>query len=264
MTTTEPLIRMSGICKNFGPVSALRHVDLSLYPTEVLGLVGDNAAGKSTLMKVLTGVYQPDSGEIYLNGKRVRFSSPAESRAAGIEMVYQDLALAGNLSVSSNIFLGREHTYRPITRFPRFMDDQRMEKDATELLHRLRIEIRSVRLRVESLSGGQRQSVAIARATAFQARVVIMDEPTAALAVREVGKVLDLIRGLHEHGVAVILISHRLQDVFAVCDRIMVLRHGSIAGDRVTSKTSMDEVVALMVGAKGAAFEEAHSVARAG
>ena len=263
MTTTEPLIRMSGVCKNFGPVSALRRVDLSLHPTEVLGLVGDNAAGKSTLMKVLTGAYQPDSGEVYLNGRRVRFGSPADSRAAGIEMVYQDLALAGNLSVSSNIFLGREHTYRPITRFPRFMDDKRMEKDATELLHRLRIEIRSVRLRVESLSGGQRQSVAIARATAFQARVVIMDEPTAALAVREVGKVLDLIRGLHEHGVAVILISHRLQDVFAVCDRIMVLRHGSVAGEQVTSDTSMDEIVALMVGAKGAAFEEAHSVARA-
>jgi ABC-type sugar transport system ATPase subunit len=166
--------------------------------------------------------------------------------------------------VSSNIFLGREHTYSPITRFPRFMDDKRMEKDATELLHRLRIEIRSVRLRVESLSGGQRQSVAIARATAFQARVVIMDEPTAALAVREVSKVLDLIRGLHEHGVAVILISHRLQDVFAVCNRIMVLRHGSVAGEQVTSATSMDEIVALMVGAKGAACEEAQSVARAG
>lgn len=172
--------------------------------------------------------------------------------------------LAGNLSVSSNIFLGREHTYRPITGFPRFMDDRRMERDATELLHRLRIEIRSVRLRVESLSGGQRQSVAIARATAFQARAVIMDEPTAALAVREVGKVLDLIRGLHEHGVAVILISHRLQDVFAVCGRIMVLRHGSCAGDRVTADTSMDEIVGLMVGSKGAAFEEAHSVAQAG
>jgi simple sugar transport system ATP-binding protein len=264
VNSTEPLIRMSGICKSFGPVTALRHVDLSLYPTEVLGLVGDNAAGKSTLMKVLTGAYQPDSGEMWMNGRRVRFGSPADSRAAGIEMVYQDLALAGNLSVSSNIFLGREHTYSPITRFPRFMDDKRMEKDATELLHRLRIEIRSVRLRVESLSGGQRQSVAIARATAFQARVVIMDEPTAALAVREVSKVLDLIRGLHEHCVAVILISHRLQDVFAVCNRIMVLRHGSVAGEQVTSATSMDEIVALMVGAKGAACEEAQSVARAG
>lgn len=264
MSSQEPLVQMRQICKSFGPVSALRQVDLTLYPREVLGLVGDNAAGKSTLMKILTGAYQPDSGEIYLNGKRMRFESPADSRAAGIEMVYQDLALAGNLSVASNIFLGREYTYAPFTRIPRLMDDHRMEKDASDLLHRLRIEIRSVRLRVESLSGGQRQSVAIARATAFEAKVVIMDEPTAALAVREVGKVLDLIRSLHEHGVSVILISHRLQDVFGVCDRIMVLRHGSVAGVRITAETSMDEIVAMMVGAKGVAFQEAHSVAQAG
>jgi ABC-type sugar transport system ATPase subunit len=179
-------------------------------------------------------------------------------------MVYQDLALAGNLSVTGNIFLGREITRSPQIGPFRFLDDRRMELAASDLLHRLRIEIRSLRLRVESLSGGQRQSVAIARATAFNAHVIIMDEPTASLAVREVGKVLDLIRTLREHGVSVILISHRLQDVFAVADRVTVLRHGEIAGDRVIANTSMDEVVGMMVGSRGSAFEEAHSVARAG
>lgn len=264
MSSHEPLVRMCGISKNFGPVCALHQVNLTLYPQEVLGLVGDNAAGKSTLMKTLTGAYQPDAGEIYLAGQRRHFGSPADSRTAGIEMVYQDLALAGNLSVAGNIFLGHELTYAPLTRFPRLLDDHRMEREAADLLHRLRIEIRSVRLRVESLSGGQRQSVAIARATAFNAQVVIMDEPTASLAVREVGKVLDLIKNLKQHGVSVILISHRLQDVFAVCDRIMVLRHGAVAGEKPTAEASMDDIVAMMVGARGNTFEEAHAVAQAG
>lgn len=258
----EPLVKMVQICKTFGPVRALYQVDLTLYPHQVLGLVGDNAAGKSTLMKVLTGAYQPDSGEIYLDGKRLHLNSPADSRAAGIEMVYQDLALAGNLSVTCNIFLGREITRSqgPLS----FLDDRQMEQEASDLLHRLRIEIRSLRLRVESLSGGQRQSVAIARATAFNAKVIIMDEPTASLAVREVGKVLDLVRTLRDHGVSVILISHRLQDVFAVADRVMVLTHGEVAGNREIASTSMDEVVGMMVGSRGTAFDEAHAVASAG
>jgi ABC-type sugar transport system ATPase subunit len=254
---------MGQISKSFGPVRALSRVNLTLYPREVLGLVGDNAAGKSTLMKVLTGAYQPDRGEIYLNGKRVHFASPADSRRAGIEMVYQDLALAGNLSVTGNIFLGHEHTraqWGPL----RLLDDKRMEQEAADLLERLRIEIRSLRLRVEFLSGGQRQSVAIARATAFNAQVIIMDEPTASLAVREVGKVLDLIKTLREHGVAVILISHRLQDVFAVSHRIMVLRHGEVVGDVVTAQTTMDDVVGMMVGSRGGAWKEAHTVAAEG
>jgi simple sugar transport system ATP-binding protein len=263
MGSTEPLVRMVNICKSFGPVRALRSVSLSLYPREVLGLVGDNAAGKSTLMKNLTGAYQPDRGEIWMEGKRVHFASPAESRCAGIEMVYQDLALAGNLSVTSNIFLGHEITQKQFGLL-RFLADKKMEQEATDLLHRLRIEIRSLRLRVENLSGGQRQSVAIARATAFNAKVIIMDEPTASLAVREVGKVLDLIKTLREQGVSVILISHRLQDVFAVSDRIMVLRHGQVAGDVLTAKTNMDEIVGMMVGSRGVAFTEAHTVAAEG
>lgn len=263
MGSPEPLVKMVQICKAFGPVRALYQVNLTLYPHQVLGLVGDNAAGKSTLMKVLTGAYQPDSGEIYLDGKRLHLNSPADSRAAGIEMVYQDLALAGNLSVAGNIFLGREITRSQLGPL-RFLDDRVMEQEATDLLHRLRIEIRSLRLRVESLSGGQRQSVAIARATAFNAKVIIMDEPTASLAVREVGKVLDLVRTLREHGVAVILISHRLQDVFAVADRVMVLTHGEVAGEREIASTTMDEVVGMMVGSRGMAFDEAHAVASAG
>ncbi len=263
MASPEALIRMVQISKSFGPVRALSRVNLTLYPREVLGLVGDNAAGKSTLMKVLTGAYQPDSGEIYMNGKRVRFASPADSRRAGIEMVYQDLALAGNLSVTENIFLGHEHTRAQLGPL-RFLDDKKMEQEAADLLERLRIEIRSVRLPVEFLSGGQRQSVAIARATAFDAQAIIMDEPTASLAVREVGKVLDLVNSLHEHGVAVILISHRLQDVFAVSDRIMVLRHGQVAGDVPTAQTTMDDIVGMMVGSRGSAWQEGHSVAAEG
>ncbi len=244
------VVEMSRICKSFGPVQALRDADLHLGYGEVLGLVGDNAAGKSTLMKVLTGAHTPDSGAIRFDGADVRWASPHESRLAGIEMVYQDFALAGNLDICSNIFLGREMAKPLLGRGPQMLDEKSMEQAARTLLDRLRIEIRSVRLRVENLSGGQRQAVAIARATAFQAKVVIMDEPTAALAVKEVSKVLEIIRGLKEHNIAVIIISHRLQDIFQVCDRIMVLRQGRNVGERPVGQTTMDEIVAMMVGAK--------------
>jgi simple sugar transport system ATP-binding protein len=256
MASQEPIVRMEGIHKYFGPVRALQGVDLRLHRREVLGLVGDNGAGKSTLMKVLSGVYQPDRGQIHLEGKPTRFHSPRDSRAAGIEMVYQDLALAGNLDVAANIFLGQESTKKRLGGVFCFLDHQKMADDATHLLERLKIDIHSVKYRVENLSGGQRQAVAIARCLGFSARVVIMDEPTAALAVREVTKVLDLIRGLKEHDVGVILISHRMQDIFDVCDRIMVLRQGRKVGDLLHSKTSMDEVVALITGAQEAALSE--------
>jgi simple sugar transport system ATP-binding protein len=240
---------MENIHKYFGPVRALQGVDLLLHRREVLGLVGDNGAGKSTLMKVLSGVHRPDKGQIYLAGEQVQFPSPHDSRAAGIEMVYQDLALAGNLDVAANIFLGQESTRKRFRLFS-FLDHEGMADAATRLLDRLRIDIKSVRYHVENLSGGQRQAVAIARCMGFRARVVIMDEPTAALAVKEVGKVLDLIQGLKEHNVAVILISHRMQDIFEVCDRIMVLRQGQKVGDLPHSQTNMDEVVALITGAQ--------------
>jgi simple sugar transport system ATP-binding protein len=254
MASQKPIVRMEAIHKYFGPVRALQGVNLRLHRREVLGLVGDNGAGKSTLMKVLTGVYQPDQGQIYLEGETTRFQSPHDSRAAGIEMVYQDLALAGNLNVTGNIFLGQELTQKHLGGLFRFLNHQQMANKAAHLLERLKIDIRSVEYQVETLSGGQRQAVAIARCMGFNAQVVIMDEPTAALAVKEVGKVLELIRGLKELDVGVILISHRMQDIFEVCDRIMVLRQGRVVGNLHRSQTHMDEVVALITGAQEAAL----------
>lgn len=244
-----PLVQMRGIEKSFGAVQALRGANLTLWPNEVLGLVGDNAAGKSTLMKTLTGVHQPDAGEIRFDGASVSFPSPRDSRAAGIEMIYQNLALAQNLDVVANVFLGREYSRSPIPGLP-WLDESRMERETRSLLDRLKINIASVRTNVERMSGGQQQAIAIARAVAFKARVVIMDEPTASLAVKEVGKVLDIIRGLREAGVAVIIISHRLQDIFTVADRIMVLRTGQSVADRPASECTMDEVVKYIVGAE--------------
>jgi ABC-type sugar transport system ATPase subunit len=246
----EPLIRMRGIAKAFGAVQALRGADLSLWSGEVLGLVGDNAAGKSTLMKVLTGVHRPDGGEILFEGRPVAFHSPRDSRALGIEMIYQNLALAQNLDVVANVFLGREYTRTVVPGLVQRLDEPRMETETRQLLERLRINIASVRTNVERMSGGQQQAVAIARAVAFQARVVIMDEPTASLAVKEVGKVLDLIAQLRARGVSVILISHRLQDVFTVADRIMVLRSGQCVAERMIHDATMDEVVKYIVGAE--------------
>jgi simple sugar transport system ATP-binding protein len=247
--TDVPLIEMRGITKSFGAVQALRGADLKLMPNEVLGLVGDNAAGKSTLMKTLTGVHRPDSGELFFEGKPVIFDSPRASRAHGIEMIYQNLALAPNLDVVANVFLGREKTRTLLSGWLHWLDERSMEKDTRSLLDRLRININSVRINVERMSGGQQQAVAIARAVAFQARVVIMDEPTASLAVKEVGKVLDLIKNLRDSGVAVIIISHRLQDIFTVADRIMVLRGGQSVADHRVADTSMDDVVKYIIGA---------------
>jgi ABC-type sugar transport system ATPase subunit len=248
--TGKPLVEMRGIEKSFGAVQALRGANLTLWPNEVLGLVGDNAAGKSTLMKTLTGVHRPDAGEIRLDGAPVTFMSPRESRALGVEMIYQDLALAQNLDVVANVFLGREHYRWLVPSLIPWLDEPRMERETRSLLDRLKINIASVRTNVERMSGGQQQAIAIARAVAFQARIVIMDEPTASLAVKEVGKVLDIIRGLREAGVSVIIISHRLQDVFTVADRIMVLRTGQSVADRPIEDLTMDDVVRYIVGAE--------------
>lgn len=256
-----PVVEMQGIVKNFGPVRALRGVDLWLDQDEVLGLVGDNGAGKSTLMKVLTGVHQPDGGRIKFEGQPVQFDSPHDSREIGIEMVYQDLALAGNLSVDANIFLGREMRRNYLGGLIKLLDHKGMAREAAQLLERLRIDIKSIEYRVETLSGGQRQAVAVGRSAGFEAKLVIMDEPTAALAVKEVSKVLDLIQGLKDHDVSVILISHRLQDIFAVCDRIMVLRQGQVVGNTSKSETHMDEIVALITGAQESAIRMTREVA---
>lgn len=247
---TQPILEVRGISKYFGAVTALEDVNLHLYPGEVLGVVGDNGAGKSTLMKVISGLYPPNKGELFFQGQRVHFGSPKDARDLGIEMVYQDLALAGNMQVDENIFLNREATRNFLGGLIKFMDHKANRRKAQEHLDELHIQVKSVTQRVEELSGGQRQAVAIARATAFSAKVVIMDEPTAALAIKEVSKVLDLIKGLREVGVSVILISHRLDDVFYVCDRIQALFHGRNFAEGYLKNTSRNEVIGWIMGSK--------------
>lgn len=242
-----PIIEARGISKHFGLVTALRGVDLRLMRGEVLGVVGDNGAGKTTLMKVLSGVHPASSGELLIEGKGTRFNSPRDARGRGIEMVYQDLALAGNLRIDENIFLGREPTKRMLGVLP-LVDHDSSARLAQEHLDKLRIQVKSVTQRVEELSGGQRQAVAIARATAFDAKVVIMDEPTAALAVKEVGKVLDLIKDLKNHGISVILISHRLDDIFYVCDRVMALFHGRNFAEAPLATVDRNDVIGWIMG----------------
>ncbi|MHA1570276.1 MAG: ATP-binding cassette domain-containing protein, partial [Alphaproteobacteria bacterium] len=218
---TKPAVEMRGITKSFGPIQALQNVNFHLMPGEILGLVGDNSAGKSTLMKILSGAYLRDSGDILIDGKEVHYKSPHESRDMGIEMIYQDFALCGNLDVSTNMFLGR---------WPRkgiFIDRKRMEADAEKVLGKLKVKVNSVRQRVESLSGGRQQSVAIARAIAFDPKVIILDEPTANLSVMATQQLLHTMLELKSHGVAQIIISHRLQDIFEVGDRVMVLKRGT-------------------------------------
>jgi simple sugar transport system ATP-binding protein len=252
MSGDTPIVEMKGITKSFGAVQALQDVDLSLAHAEVLGLVGDNAAGKSTLMKVLSGAYHPDAGEIFIEGQKVDLGGPEDARRLGIEMVYQDFALANNLDVASNIFLGREIVWVNLGLL-KVMNKGRMEEEARRSMDELKIDLASVRFKVESLSGGQRQAVAIGRATAFDAKVLIMDEPTAALSVAAIGQVLDLIHELSRQGTSVIMISHRLEDILEVANRVMVLRHGRKVADRPIKDQSLSEfrehVVACMVGA---------------
>jgi simple sugar transport system ATP-binding protein len=248
-SSSEYLLEARSISKHFGPVTALRNVSFHLRCGEVLGVVGDNGAGKSTLMKILSGLLRPSSGELVFEGRPVAFVSPRDARALGIEMVYQDLALAGNMPIFENIYLGREpgRNLFGLT----FVDHTRSRAMAREHLDRLKIHVDSIDQCVEELSGGQRQAVAIARATAFDARIVIMDEPTAALAIKEVGKVLDLVKSLKDHGVSVILISHRMDDIFYVCDRVMALFHGANFAEAGLRDTSRNEVIGWIMGAKG-------------
>lgn len=241
---TAPLVALKGIKKTFGAVRSLRGVDLDVMPGETFALLGDNAAGKSTLMKVLTGVYQPDEGSIELDGKPVVFPTPAASRSRGIEMIYQDFALADNLDVRSNVFLGRE----PVKRFAgvlRMLDHARMERETLRVLEQLEIAI-PPRLKVRRLSGGQRQAVAIGRALAFDARLVIMDEPTANLSVAKVDKLIEVTQRLKTLGIAVIIITHRLDEAFAVADRMIVMRQGEVVGRFTTSECTETEVAHLI------------------
>lgn len=245
------ILELAGVEKSFGAVQVLHGVDLDVDAGEVLGLVGDNGAGKSTLMKSITGVYSTDKGNISFDGTDVTRLDPGERREMGIEMIYQDLALAAQQDVANNIFLGREPTKRMFGFIPSFVDKKRIDRQAQEMLDRLGVHVPSVHIPVGMLSGGQQQTIAIARALTFKPKLVIMDEPTAALAVREVESVLKLIEQMRAEGIATILISHRLNDVFEACGRIVVLCRGNVIADLKRDETDMAEVVSYIVGAHG-------------
>ncbi|MBX5458889.1 MAG: sugar ABC transporter ATP-binding protein [Thermogemmatispora sp.] len=247
----RPVLEVRDLVKRFGGLVAVDHVSLVVWPGEVVGLLGDNGAGKSTLIKVISGVYRPDGGQLLFEGQEVSFASPMEARRRGIETIYQDLALCENLDAPANIFLGRE----PVRRrwgFLKELDDRYMLQETQHVLEQLDIHIPDLRQPIRQLSGGQRQSVAIARAIYWNARLMIMDEPTAALGVAEQQKVLELVRTLRARGVPVILISHNMQDVFAVADRVVVMRRGQKVGERRVAETTTNELVGLMVGAERA------------
>jgi simple sugar transport system ATP-binding protein len=243
-----PLVEMRNISKTFGAVKALQNVNFEVMPAEIVGLVGDNAAGKSTLMKILSGAYIADQGEVWMNGNKVHISNPVDSRNLGIEMLYQNFALAGNINIYQNIYLGRELTRDYLGGLFKILDKKMMADRSYELISRLKIDVHRVTKRVKELSGGQQQSVAIARVIAFNAQLIIMDEPTANLGIKEVGRLLDLIRRLKDQGISVIFISHRLDDIFSVGDRVIVLKRGKRIGMRKTKETTEKEVVRLIVG----------------
>ncbi len=245
----SPVLEAKNVQKHFGHVVALREGNFALRPNEVHALVGDNGAGKSTLVKIISGVFHADAGDIAIDGRSVSIANPREARDLGIETVYQDLALADHLDAAGNLFLGREQLRRPPLSWFGFLDKKAMRRRAQEEMRRLKIGIQSVEQPVLSLSGGQRQAVAVARAIAWGRRIVIMDEPTAALGVRESSMVLELIKEVRSQGLAVVMISHNLPEVFAVADRITVLRLGRTIVTLETSQTSLDAVVGMMTGA---------------
>ena len=248
----EPILVAKNLSKKYGKVVALDNANLELYPGEVLGVIGDNGAGKSTLIKVLCGAVVPDSGEILLDGKNVSFSSPIEARTLGIETVYQNLALSHALSITDNMFLGREMRQKGFMgKFLRFLDKKEMADQARKKLSELGLlTIQNINQLVETLSGGQRQGVAVARATSFGTKLVIMDEPTAALGVKESRRVLELIGEVRARGIPIILISHNMPHVFEVADRIHVHRLGTRLCVIDPKKYEMSDAVAFMTGAK--------------
>ena len=244
------ILELHGVSKSFGAIHALNDVSLTIKEGEVVGLMGDNGAGKSTLVKIVAGNYPPSKGTIRIADQLVALHGPADARAKGIEIVYQELALCDNLTAAENVYLGREimKNLGPI----RILDYKAMYQRAGELFAELKSETRPRDL-VRRMSGGQRQAVAIARTRLSEAKIVLMDEPTAAISVRQVEEVLNLIRRLRDHGVAVILVSHRMPDVFAVADRLVVLRRGTKVADKATTNSSPEEVTGLITGAIKAA-----------
>lgn len=243
------LVRMEGITKRFGGLTALNDVNLAINDSEVVGLVGDNGAGKSTLINVLAGAIDQTSGNIFYKGEKVEINAPEDAKDLGIETVYQDLALADNLDVAGNLFLGREisnYSFGPL----KFLAKNKMNERAEEVLEVLNINFDTMQAKVRNLSGGQRQAIAVARSIYSDPDLVILDEPTAALAVEESERVLELINDLRDQGIAVIFISHTLQEVFSVADRIFILNQGNKVGDMKPGETNIDEVVKLMIGGR--------------
>jgi D-xylose transport system ATP-binding protein len=240
------ILRLEGISKAFGSVVALNGVSFEIYENEKIALVGDNGAGKSTLVKIISGNFPPDRGELYLDGRRVAFKSPMDARRAGIETVYQDLSVCNNLDSVANLFIGRELT-RGVPGLP-ILRKQEMEDTTIDVLRKVGISMPSVKDRMEYLSGGQRQAVALGRFVAWGRRLVLLDEPTAALGVRETRQVLTLVESTAREETSILLISHNLLQVFEVVDRIVVLRHGEVVGVREKSKTTPDEIVSMITG----------------
>jgi ABC-type sugar transport system ATPase subunit len=247
--SAQPILSATELYKHFGGLVAVDRVSLDVHPGEVVGLLGDNGAGKSTLIKMISGVYRPDGGRLTLKGRDVSFSSPQNARDAGIETIYQDLALCENLDAGANIFLGREPVERWLGLLPA-VDRKRMLAESRRILDQLDIRIPALSRPIRQMSGGQRQAVAIARAVYWNAQLLIMDEPTAALGVPEQRKVLALVRTLRDRGVGVIIISHNLQDVLDVADRVVVMRRGRAVGQRLVHDTNTTDLLALMIGAE--------------
>jgi D-xylose transport system ATP-binding protein len=253
----KPILQMRGVSKRFGAVQALNNVDFEVYPNEVVGLVGDNGAGKSTLVKIISGVYRSDSGQYIFGGREANVTNPRDATDLGIETVYQDLALCDNLDVVANLFLGREETTILIPGVIQPISELTMEQRAVQLLEELHVRLPSARRPIAMLSGGQRQSVAVSRAVMWNSKVVLLDEPTAALGVEQTVQVKDLIRRLRERGLGVVVISHNLADIFDVSDRIIVLRLGQRVATFDTHTTDQQAVVAAITGAVFGALEGA-------
>ena len=245
----EYLVETKNITKRFGGLTAVNKVSFGVRAGEIVAVLGDNGAGKSTLIKMISGVHQPDEGQILVQGKEVHIHSPMDALSMGIETIYQDLALAENMNVYANIFLGREKTKKAWGLF-NVLDNQYMFEESRGVLDKLNIKIPSLRNNVRTLSGGQRQAVAISRSIYWNAKFLIMDEPTAALGVSQQKQVLDLVKSLKDHGIGIIIISHQMHDVFAVADRIVVMRRGEKVGDLLKKDTNTDEVVNLIVGSE--------------
>ena len=250
---SDCIVEMKGISKSFGGVQALRRVDLELRRGEILGLVGDNGAGKSTLMKILSGAHLADEGEIFIEGRAVDIQTPHDAFRLGIGMIYQDLALFNNLDVARNIFVGRDLARGP---WNALLDKKRMYERASQLITQLRVDIRSPKMSVARMSGGQRQMVACARAIAFESKILIMDEPTAALGVTEAGKLLELIRHLKGLGLSILLITQRIPDILAIADRVFVLKGGQRQDVLEADKVTLDDVVTLIVRGKNGTPEK--------